>query len=455
MKLKLIVSLLVICLAFSFGSTQAQTEEDNTSQAGNLSGEEGNLSTDGNISKLANKTVNVSQESGGEVKWILPGPRRLDPEIFGTPEMPLGFEEGIGVPIENRSLNDEETEFNTTTEDTPYSDNYSLINGSFTMNLTDMTPVDVNESNDTAEAEFNFTDPTGEIEYRVVLTNITHVGKYHSVLGGVLIDGIVHGKSSIDSRMEPTSYAYGAFWGVGELYVNGTLVSDNRVVHSMVTERVRSPDEEGYRLLFDKELPHQGVQTHLVLPDMVMADNGTIDNESVPTNYTLPNGEEQPFIHVMFDEPRLEGLEVLNFMNVTGNITDNMTGNITGNMTDNMTGNMTGNATGEEIVEVSINDFAFDPESVTISTGDTVRWTNMDSANHTATGSTFDSGILEEGDSYEFTFTETGTFEYYCSIHPEMEGTVTVTAGNMTDNMNEDDTNEDDMNEDDNTDNDM
>jgi plastocyanin len=255
--------------------------------------------------------------------------------------------------------------------------------------------------------------------------------------------------------MEPTSYAYGAFWGVGELYVNGTLVSDNRVVHSMVTERVRSPDEEGYRLLFDKELPHQGVQTHLVLPDMVMADNGTIDNESVPTNYTLPNGEEQPFIHVMFDEPRLEGLEVLNFMNVTGNITDNMTGNITGNMTDNMTGNMTGNATGEEIVEVSINDFAFDPESVTISTGDTVRWTNMDSANHTATGSTFDSGILEEGDSYEFTFTETGTFEYYCSIHPEMEGTVTVTAGNMTDNMNENDANEDDMNEDDNTDNDM
>jgi plastocyanin len=137
--------------------------------------------------------------------------------------------------------------------------------------------------------------------------------------------------------------------------------------------------------------------------------------------------------------------------NVTdGNVTD---GNVTdGNVTD---GNMTdGNVTDENVTgetfEVSIDNFAFDPASVTISTGDTVRWTNMDSADHTATGSTFDSGVLEEGDSYEFMFTETGTFEYYCSIHPEMEGTVTVTAGNMTD-----DTNEDDMNEDDNTDNDM
>jgi plastocyanin len=133
-----------------------------------------------------------------------------------------------------------------------------------------------------------------------------------------------------------------------------------------------------------------------------------------------------------------------------GNVTDgNMTdGNVTdGNMTD---GNVTdGNVTGETF-EVSIEDFAFDPASVTISPGDTVRWTNMDSDDHTVTDSTFESGMLGEGDSYEFTFTETGTFEYYCSIHPEMEGTVTVTAGNMTD-----DTNEDDMNEDDNTDNDM
>lgn len=469
MNMRLLVSLLILCLAFGFGLVQAQTEGNNTTQAGNMSGEDGNMSA-GNVSTLANKSINVSQENGGDVKWILPGPRRLDPTIFGTPEMPLGFEEEIGIPIENRSLSDDGTEFNSTTNDTPYSDNFSRINGSFTMNLTDVTPVDVNESEDMAEAEFNFTDPAGEIEYRVVLTDIIRVGQSHPVLGGVVIDGIAHGRSSIDTRLEPTSYAYGGVWGVGELYINGTLVSEDRVMHAMATERVRSPGEDGYRLLFDNELPHQGIQVHLVLPEKVMSGNGTIMDEPVPTNYTLPDGEEQPFIHVAFDEPQLEGLEILNFINATGNVTDNMTDNMTGNQTGNMTGNQTGNMTGNmtdgnatgnmtgnmtdnitgnqtgETIEVSINDFEFDPASVTISTGDTVRWTNMDPADHTVTGSIFDSDVLEEGDTYEFTFTETGTFEYYCSLHPEMEGTIIVTdeetAGNMTDDNND---NDDDM----------
>lgn len=427
MKIKLVVSLLIICLIFSLGSTQAQTGGNNTSQAGNMS-------TNDSISVLANKTVNVSQTSGGEVKWILPGPRKLDPAIFGTPKMPLGFEEEIGVPIENRSVTDNGTKFNATTENTPFSDNYSHINGSFTMKLTDATPVDVNESNDTAKATFNFTDPTGKIKYSVVLTNVTHVGQSYPVLGGVVVDGIAHGRTSIDTRLEPTSYVYGAVWGVGKLYVNGTLVSDNRVVHAMATERVRSSDQQGYRLLFDNELPHQGIQAHLLLPDMIMADNGTIVKEPVPTNYTLPNGEEQSFIHVAFDEPQLEGLKILNYMNVTGNVTGNMTGNVTGNITGTTTGNQTGNVTGKTF-EVSINNFAFNPASVTISTGDTVRWTNMDPVNHTVTNSIFDSGIIKSGDSYEFMFTETGTFEYHCSIHPVMQGNITVVAGNMTGNM--------------------
>ena len=201
MKLKLIVSLLVICLAFSFGFAQAQTGRSDTSQ--NIS-QQGNVNTEGNISILENKMINVSQQSGGDVKWILPGPRRLDPQIFGTPDKPLGFEPEIGVPIENRSVSG--NAFTTTKEPTPFSDNFTHINGSFYMSLRDLTPVDVNQSRDTAKAEFNFTDSTGNIHYRVVLRNVTHVGEFYSVLGGVLIDGIAHGKSSIDTRMEPTSY---------------------------------------------------------------------------------------------------------------------------------------------------------------------------------------------------------------------------------------------------------
>ena len=81
-----------------------------------------------------------------------------------------------------------------------------------------------------------------------------------------------------------------------------------------------------------------------------------------------------------------------------------------------------------ETVEVAIEDNAFNPATVNISTGDTVRWTNLDTASHTVTGTgtNFRSELLNQGDSYEFLFTEAGNYDYYCSIHPEMRGTVVV-----------------------------
>lgn len=84
-----------------------------------------------------------------------------------------------------------------------------------------------------------------------------------------------------------------------------------------------------------------------------------------------------------------------------------------------------------ENVEVTIEDNAFNPATVTISAGDTVRWTNLDSTTHTVTGTgtNFGSENLNQGDSYEFLFTDPGTYEYYCEIHPSMTGTVIVEEG--------------------------
>jgi Plastocyanin len=77
-------------------------------------------------------------------------------------------------------------------------------------------------------------------------------------------------------------------------------------------------------------------------------------------------------------------------------------------------------------VEVSIQNFAFNPQSVTISSGDTVKWTNFDSVSHTVAGADFVSDALKNGDSFSHTFTETGTYNYHCSIHPSMTGMVIV-----------------------------
>jgi plastocyanin len=78
--------------------------------------------------------------------------------------------------------------------------------------------------------------------------------------------------------------------------------------------------------------------------------------------------------------------------------------------------------------EVDIVDFAFSPQTLVIQAGDTVTWTNLDVVEHTATGASFDSGLLAQGESYSLTFTTPGTYDYLCTPHPTMTGTIVVQA---------------------------
>lgn len=80
-------------------------------------------------------------------------------------------------------------------------------------------------------------------------------------------------------------------------------------------------------------------------------------------------------------------------------------------------------------VLVSVSNFAFEPQSVTVKVGTTVRWTNQDSARHTITSDAGDwgSGSLSQGETYSRTFTQAGTYTYHCAFHPSMTGTVIVT----------------------------
>ncbi len=74
------------------------------------------------------------------------------------------------------------------------------------------------------------------------------------------------------------------------------------------------------------------------------------------------------------------------------------------------------------------------PSSVTIEMGDTVEWTNSDTAAHTVTGGlpadgpsgVFDSSLVLSGAQYAFTFEETGSYDYFCMVHPWMVGNVKV-----------------------------
>lgn len=85
-----------------------------------------------------------------------------------------------------------------------------------------------------------------------------------------------------------------------------------------------------------------------------------------------------------------------------------------------------GEGGGGDIESTVIANFAL--PSITVAAGTTVEWTNQDDVPHTATADegAFDSGTLNTGDSYEFTFDEPGTFSYFCEVHPNMTGTITV-----------------------------
>lgn len=77
---------------------------------------------------------------------------------------------------------------------------------------------------------------------------------------------------------------------------------------------------------------------------------------------------------------------------------------------------------------VTIQNSAFSPQSITVNKGDTVVWTNKDSMAHTVTGTPggpASPSIAAQG-TYSFTFPATGTFTYHCTIHLTMTGTVVV-----------------------------
>jgi plastocyanin len=83
-----------------------------------------------------------------------------------------------------------------------------------------------------------------------------------------------------------------------------------------------------------------------------------------------------------------------------------------------------GNAT------VNIDNFSFTPAGITIATGTKITWNNRDDIPHTITDAAdqraFKSAPLDTGDTFAFMFSKAGTYHYFCSLHPHMQGTVVV-----------------------------
>lgn len=90
---------------------------------------------------------------------------------------------------------------------------------------------------------------------------------------------------------------------------------------------------------------------------------------------------------------------------------------------------LTGQASAEE-ASVTIDNFAFTPATITVSVGSTVTWTNHDDIPHTVVDAdapkTVKSAALDTDETYKRSFNSPGTYHYFCSLHPHMQGTVVV-----------------------------
>jgi len=80
------------------------------------------------------------------------------------------------------------------------------------------------------------------------------------------------------------------------------------------------------------------------------------------------------------------------------------------------------------VAAVSISGFSFGGP-IQVSAGQTIRFSNLDGASHTATSGAFDTGVIGGGLSAEIVIDTPGTYTYFCDFHGSMTGTITVVAG--------------------------
>ncbi len=80
------------------------------------------------------------------------------------------------------------------------------------------------------------------------------------------------------------------------------------------------------------------------------------------------------------------------------------------------------------VADVKIDNFSFAPETLNVTVGTTVTWTNRDDIPHTvvSTDGIFKSKVRDTDEKFSYTFTKAGTYPYFCSVHPKMTGTVVV-----------------------------
>ncbi|MFQ5690268.1 MAG: hypothetical protein ACE5HQ_08350 [Gemmatimonadota bacterium] len=251
----------------------------------------------------------TARQENGSTRWVLPGPRFLDPSVFGTPEHPVGIDPApyplLGVPINMRNTMGDKYTF--VGQVAPFSDWREVGVGSVNMEVVDATAVDGARTKDKVHFEATFQSPDKKHEYRVTADKPIPHGMAYPFFGGVVTNHLLHGATGIGTRQMPTEYTYAAFWAMGNVYRDGELVNENQLVHVMVTEVVRG---EGYKLDMDGQVgdPPTGVTLHLMVPAYKPGPKGLMPSP-VKTGFVPFPFIQQHMMAAMKSVSRLSGPE--------------------------------------------------------------------------------------------------------------------------------------------------
>ena len=85
-----------------------------------------------------------------------------------------------------------------------------------------------------------------------------------------------------------------------------------------------------------------------------------------------------------------------------------------------------GDSSSSSSADVEVRDFEFSPTSHEVAPGEKVEWENTGEQIHNVKGRGFFSRAIDSGETYSFTFERAGSYDYICTLHPQMKGTVVV-----------------------------
>ena len=407
------------------------------------------------------QTCIVEQPPGGLVYWVLPGPRRLSPSVFGTPEKPTfgtarltwAIREAerlppplnetvpqllrklpflVAVPDDMRRVVNGQMYL---TVPTLFSDEARVVDGSMHIEFIDRIPYDVpgppTNTPDAVKADIRFTDPAGNT-YRLRIKKVfmPPIPGYETG-GGVIIGAWHHGTTGTASPLMPRVFTYGAFWAIGDVEMNGKVIEENVVIHAMTTQVVRDKD---YRLAVDEELPLAPVNTpagqlhhtHVVVFPIKVTPKGPVFH---PLNlgFELPNGKPQPFIHVMFEQDRLVRCPYANFT---------LPQRASAAESEKASTQGTGPANKSVTVTIEAYEWKFDPSIVRVKKGQevTIVFVNEGTFPHNLyiSGYNVKTETIGPGRKYmvKFVADKTGKFAFWCTVpgHREagLEGVLIV-----------------------------